>query len=84
MISSRTVGDFCEISVDDNGIGLNEEDVEKIFEPFVRLHDCDAYDGSGMGLTTCQKIVHRHGGKIFAHSKPGDGAVFIIRLPLRH
>ena len=83
-IFSRIVGDICEISVEDNGIGFNEEDVKKIFEPFVRLHGHDDYDGSGMGLTTCQKIVNRHGGEIVARSKPGDGAVFIIRLPLHH
>ena len=84
IITSRIVGDICEISVEDNGIGFNEEDVKKIFEPFVRLHGRDVYDGSGMGLTTCQKIVNRHGGEIVARSKPGDGAVFIIRLPLHH
>jgi len=84
IITSRIVGDVCEISVEDNGIGLNEENVKRIFEPFVRLHSRDVYDGSGMGLTTCQKIVNRHGGEILARSKPGDGAVFVIRLPIRH
>jgi signal transduction histidine kinase len=77
-------GNSCEMSVEDNGIGLSEEDAKRIFEPFVRLHDNDAYEGSGMGLATCQKIVKRHGGEIVARPRSGNGAVFIIRLPLRN
>jgi signal transduction histidine kinase len=84
MIRSMMVGETCEISVEDNGIGLKEEDAKRIFEPFVRLHDYDDYDGSGMGLATCQKIVNRHGGEIIARPKSGSGTVFIVRLPLRH
>jgi len=83
-ISSRIVGEVCEIAVEDNGIGFDEADMEKIFEPFVRLHGRDIYEGTGMGLTTCKKIVTRHDGEILAHSKPESGATFIVRLPLRH
>jgi light-regulated signal transduction histidine kinase (bacteriophytochrome) len=83
-ISSRVVDDVCEITVEDNGIGFNEGDMERIFEPFVRLHGRDIYEGTGMGLTTCKKIVARHGGEIMAHGKPECGAVFVVRLPLRH
>jgi PAS domain S-box-containing protein len=75
---------YCEITITDNGIGLSADDVEKIFEPFVRLHGSEVYEGSGMGLTTCRKIVDRHGGEIKALSRPGQGAVFVIRLPIRH
>jgi light-regulated signal transduction histidine kinase (bacteriophytochrome) len=75
---------YCEITITDNGIGLSADDVEKIFEPFVRLHGSEVYEGSGMGLTTCRKIVARHGGEIKAFSRPGQGAVFVIRLPIRH
>jgi PAS domain S-box-containing protein len=83
-ISSQVVDDFCEISVDDNGIGFSEDDLERIFEPFVRLHGGDTYEGTGMGLTTCKKIVARHNGEILALSKPANGATFIVRLPLHH
>lgn len=82
-ISSRRADDFCEIFVEDNGIGFEESDLKKIFEPFVRLHGRGSYSGSGMGLTTCKKIVERHGGEIFARCKPEAGAIFVIRLPLR-
>jgi PAS domain S-box-containing protein len=83
-ISSRIIDDICELSVEDNGIGLFDKDLERIFEPFVRLHSDNEYEGSGMGLATCQKIVQRHGGNISACNKTGDGSIFIIRLPLRH
>ncbi len=73
---------FCEITIADNGIGLGGDEVEQIFEPFVRLHGRDVFEGCGMGLTTCRKIVERHGGEIKAVSRPGQGALFVIRLPL--
>lgn len=82
-VQSRMLpGRFCEVTVQDNGIGFAEEEATRIFQPFVRLHGRDAYEGSGMGLTTCEKIVTRHGGKIIARSRPGQGAIFIIHLPL--
>lgn len=81
-ISSRVVGNSCEIKVEDNGIGFNEKDGERIFEPFVRLHGLDKYEGTGMGLTTCKKIVARHGGEITAQGKLERGAVFVVRFPL--
>jgi len=82
-ISSRIIGDFCEISVDDDGIGLKDEDLQKIFEPFVRLRNGDNREGTGMGLTTCKKIAARHGGGITARANSANGATFIVRLP-RH
>ncbi len=76
-------GDY-EISVVDNGIGFDEKYMDKIFMPFQRLHGrSDAYEGSGMGLAICKKIVERHGGTITARSRPGEGATFIVRLPER-
>ena len=83
--SSEADNDFCEISIRDNGIGFSEEDRERIFMPFSRLHQARGYEGTGMGLATCRKIVSRHGGEITAHGKPCEGSVFIVRLPLyRH
>jgi len=83
VVTSRTMDDqWCEISVEDNGIGFSQEEAEKIFIPFERLHPESRYEGTGMGLATCRKIVARHGGEIIARGVPGQGATFIIRLPL--
>lgn len=70
-----------EILIQDNGIGFDPKDAKKIFRPLQRLHSRRDYEGTGMGLTTCQKIVARHGGEIWAQGVPGQGATFVIRLP---
>lgn len=72
----------CEIEVRDHGIGFEEEYSEKIFAVFQRLHGRKAYAGTGIGLAICRKIVERHGGEITARSSPGEGATFVVRLPL--
>ena len=71
-----------ELSVADNGIGFEEKEREKIFDLFYKLHNRRQYDGSGLGLSICQKIVDKHGGKITAQSKPGEGSTFKIELPV--
>ena len=70
-----------EITVADNGIGFDEKYADRIFRPFQRLHSRDEFEGSGVGLTICTKIVERHGGRITAKSKPGEGAAFVITFP---
>ena len=72
---------YCEIQVSDNGIGFEEKYLDRIFQPFQRLHGRGDYDGTGMGLAICRKIVERHGGSISARSAPGKGATFIVKLP---
>jgi len=74
--------DLCEITVADNGIGFEEKYAQQIFGIFQRLHGRSAYEGTGIGLATCRKIIERHRGTIEAHGVPGEGATFQIRLPV--
>ena len=71
----------AEIFIVDNGIGFDEKDAERVFLPFHRLHGRLEYEGTGIGLTICQKIVERHNGTIRAESRPGKGSRFVIALP---
>ena len=73
---------MCTISVEDNGIGFDEKYLEKIFQPFQRLHGRNEYPGIGIGLAACKKIVERHRGTITASSIPGKGSIFIVTLPV--
>ena len=68
------------ISVDDEGIGIDPKDQDRIFTVFNRLHSHEAYEGTGIGLALCQRIVERHGGKIWVDSEPGEGATFSFTL----
>jgi signal transduction histidine kinase len=70
------------ISVVDNGIGFEQEYADKIFSPFQRLHGRDEYKGTGIGLAVCRRIMERHKGSISAISQLGQGATFIIKLPM--
>jgi light-regulated signal transduction histidine kinase (bacteriophytochrome) len=70
----------CLFLVEDNGIGIPEEHAQKVFEPFHRLHGVGKYQGTGLGLATCKKIVERHGGTIFCTSKKGQGTTFCFTL----
>jgi signal transduction histidine kinase len=72
---------LCQISVADNGIGFDEKYLDRIFAVFQRLHGRSEYEGTGVGLAICRKIVERHGWTITARSEPGAGATFIITLP---
>ncbi|WP_019987375.1 sensor histidine kinase [Rudanella lutea] len=72
---------YVKISVCDNGIGFDEKYAERIFQLFGRLHPQTAYDGTGIGLAVCKRIVMAHQGYIRAHSKPGEGATFDLILP---
>jgi PAS domain S-box-containing protein len=71
----------CVITVEDNGIGIDERYVDRIFKPFERLHGRSAYEGTGIGLTICEKIVTRHGGNITFKNNSTNGITFHITLP---
>ena len=73
----------CQICVEDNGIGFDTQYLERIFQAFHRLHGRNDYEGTGMGLAICRKIVERHNGSISAHSTLGQGSTFIVTLPLQ-
>jgi len=72
----------ARICVSDNGIGFDPKYTEQIFEPFQRLHGPDDYEGSGIGLAICRKIVQRHGGQVGVETRPGSGSVFWFTLPV--
>ncbi len=75
--------EFLRITMEDNGIGFDEKYLDRIFRPFERLHHSSSpYEGIGMGLAICKKIVEVHGGIITARSTPGKGSSFIILLPM--
>ncbi|MBN8821208.1 MULTISPECIES: ATP-binding protein [unclassified Spirosoma] len=74
--------DYTAINVTDNGIGFDMQYVEKIFGMFQRLHRRETYEGTGIGLTICRRIVENHHGYIRAFSRPGEGATFQIILPV--
>lgn len=83
QLAGATPGDkVCQIMIKDNGIGFEEQYVEQIFALFQRLHSRGDYEGTGIGLAVCRKIAHRHGGSIAAKSAKGQGATFIVMLPL--
>ncbi len=84
FISPDASGDetkYWKIVFSDNGIGFEQQYADKIFELFQRLHSRFEYEGTGIGLAICKKIVQNHKGFIYADSKPGHGASFIIYLP---
>ena len=84
QLSGAAPGDeVCQIMIKDNGIGFEEQYVEQIFALFQRLHSRNEYEGTGIGLAVCRKIANRHGGSIVAKSAKGEGATFIVMLPLK-
>jgi PAS domain S-box-containing protein len=75
---------LCKLMVSDNGIGFDEKYLDRIFNVFQRLHTRNEYEGTGMGLAITKKIALYHSGEITAKSTPGQGATFIVTLPVSH
>ncbi len=82
-VSGRRQADTWIFAVRDNGIGIDPQYSERIFRIFERLHGTDEYGGSGVGLAISQRIVERHGGRIWMESKMGEGSTFLFSLPIR-
>ncbi len=83
ILSSVSGEALCELCFQDNGIGFDEKYLDKMFAVFQRLHGRSEYEGTGVGLAVCRRIVDRHHGSILAHSQPGHGATFTVTLPVR-
>jgi signal transduction histidine kinase len=80
-VSSEVQGGTAIFAVADNGIGMDPEQAERIFQPFHRLHGEEEYPGTGIGLAVCERIVEQHGGRIWAQSVVGQGSTFRFTLP---
>lgn len=82
-IEAIATNDWWEFSVTDNGIGIEPEYIDTIFQPFKRLHSDEQYSGTGIGLAICKRIIENLGGSIRAKSSPGKGSIFYFTIPKR-
>lgn len=81
-VTAQAADGFVCVTVADNGIGIDPQDIDKLFQPFHRLHLRREYEGNGLGLSLCQQIAQAHGGSISVTSVPGEGSRFVVKLPL--
>lgn len=81
-VSAKPDGDHWVFAVRDNGIGIDMQYADRIFEVFQRLHPWSQHDGNGIGLAICRATIERHGGKIWIESEPGKGSTFLFTLPM--
>jgi two-component system NtrC family sensor kinase len=81
-VTTGTVGEFVRLTIQDSGPGITPENLSKIFDPFFTTKEVGK--GTGLGLSLCYGIIKEHGGTIAARSRPGEGATFVIELPITH
>jgi signal transduction histidine kinase len=81
LVSGRQIDGDCELAVADNGIGIDPNNAERVFEMFARVHGGAEYRGTGLGLAISRRIVERHGGRLWVEANPGGGSVFRLTLP---
>jgi signal transduction histidine kinase len=80
VIKTRKAGNVIQISFADNGPGISEENMQRIFDPFFTTKEVGK--GTGLGLSICYGLVEAHGGRIYARSKLGQGATFVVEIPI--
>jgi signal transduction histidine kinase len=80
LVKTQKAGEMIRVSFTDDGPGIPEENMKRVFDPFFTTKDVGK--GTGLGLSICYGIVQEHGGHLYARSKPGEGATFVVEIPV--